>query len=205
MTITPLDLRTPPTDPLAEQVAASTGQAAEMLTDALAEIARSGLACSEAVGHNRPMGAANQARFLMALQQAAASVGTYETLALLEQSQRGGGVVVPLALAAEVDELAAFRLADGTVCWRGVPVEHVIVGEWFQVLADGPWHRVVRAPGSESSVGLSFRLPSGSLTTEWFERGTTLRVACRPELLARRAESAELRAEARADRAEVAG
>lgn len=120
--------------------------------------------------------------------------------------ERPGPVVVPLGVwADESDPLAAFRLADGTVCYRGVLVEHVIVGEWFQVLVGGPWWRVVLAPGSESSVGLTFRLPSGNLTTEWFERGTTVRVACRPELLARRAESAELRAEARADQAEAAG
>lgn len=102
------------------------------------------------------------------------------------------------------DPLAAFRLPDGTVCYRTVPVGAVLPGHWFQRRHGdgGDWHEVERVVPSETSIGLAH---DGNELT-WFVRGEgRVRVACRPELLANRSESAELRAEARADRAEVAG
>ncbi len=78
------------------------------------------------------------------------------------------------------DPLEQYRLPDGSVCWKDSFVERLIAGDWFQLLDDGPWHRVVRAVGSESSIGLSFRLPSGKMTTEWLDRGAVVTVAAFP-------------------------
>lgn len=139
MTVT--DLRTPPPDPLALQVAARLDVSVDAIGGALDDMRTAITAATEAVGHARPLTSGEQARLIMAGQHLAQALGAYQTLALLEQSQRGGGVVVPLGLAEpgldhqqafppcgtslRTETVSAGELVPGD---RAVPVEHMVVG-----------------------------------------------------------------------------
>lgn len=123
---------------------------------------------------------------------------------LMETLAEAVALLEPIIVLSSDDPLAAFRLPDGTVCYRTVPVAEVRPGQWFERQhGDEAWHQVERVVPGESMIGL---VHDGGGGLMWWPRvDGRVRVACRPELLACRAESAELRAEARADRAEVAG
>lgn len=78
------------------------------------------------------------------------------------------------------DPLRECRLPGGRIAYQEETVEHVVVGDWFQRRhGDTEWHQVERAPGSDSSICLQYRTPSGP-THEWFERGSKVRVATAP-------------------------
>lgn len=76
------------------------------------------------------------------------------------------------------DPLAAFRLMDGTVCYRTVPVAEVESGQWFERQhGDETWYQVEAVVHGESAVGLAH---DGSGLT-WFPRvDGRVRVACTP-------------------------
>lgn len=122
---------------------------------------------------------------------------------LMETLAEAVALLEPIIVLSSDDPLAAFRLPDGTVCYRTVPVAEVRPGQWFERQhGDEAWYQVERVVPGESMIGL---VHGGGGLMWWPRVDGRVRVACRPELLACRAESAELRAEARADRAEVAG
>jgi hypothetical protein len=83
-------------------------------------------------------------------------------------------------LAIPDDPLREYRLPGGRVAYQEETVEHVMAGDWFQRRhGDTEWHQVERAPGSDSSICLQYRTPSGP-THEWFERGSKVRIATAP-------------------------
>ena len=83
-------------------------------------------------------------------------------------------------LAIPDDPLREFRLPSGRVAYQEETVEHVMAGDWFQRRhGDTEWHQVERAPGSDTSICLQYRTPSGP-THEWFERGSKVRIATAP-------------------------
>ena len=93
-----------------------------------------------------------------------------------------GGACRPTVdmLAAPDDPLREFRLPSGRVAYQEETVEHVMAGDWFQRRhGDTEWHQVERAPGSDTSICLQYRTPSGP-THEWFERGSKVRIATAP-------------------------
>lgn len=88
--------------------------------------------------------------------------------------KRHGNVTIP------DDPLREYRLPGGRVAYQEETVEHVMAGDWFQRRhGDTEWHQVERAPGSDSSICLQYRTPSGP-THVWFERGSKVRIATAP-------------------------